>query len=92
MSTPAIAHHAHHGAAPPTAGLSRWSRFLWEAPLLLSIVFTALVVAWAQENDKLERDALRQSVIQRKISHGVQSRQGAICRSRLLTVTTTLRH
>jgi hypothetical protein len=35
--------------------------------------------------------ALRQSVIQRKISHGVQSRQGAICRSRLLTVTTTLR-
>ena len=35
--------------------------------------------------------ALRQSVIQRKICHGVQSRQGAICRSRLLTVTTTLR-
>ncbi len=35
--------------------------------------------------------ALRQSVIQRKISHVVQSRQGAICRSRLLTVTTTLR-
>jgi transposase len=35
--------------------------------------------------------ALRQSVIHRKISHGVQSRQGAICRSRLLTVTTTLR-
>jgi transposase len=35
--------------------------------------------------------ALRQSVIQRKISHGVQSRQGAICRSRLLTVTTTRR-
>jgi hypothetical protein len=35
--------------------------------------------------------ALRQSVIQRKISHGVQSRQGGICRRRLLTVTTTLR-
>jgi hypothetical protein len=41
--------------------------------------------------------ALRQLVIQRKIrdlpsnSHGVQSRQDAICRSRLLTVTTTLR-
>ena len=35
--------------------------------------------------------ALRRSVIQRKISHGVQSRQGATCRSRLLTVTTTLR-
>jgi hypothetical protein len=41
--------------------------------------------------------ALRQAVIQRKItglpsnSRGVQSRQGAICRSRLLTVTTSLR-
>ena len=34
---------------------------------------------------------LRQSVIQRKISHVDQSRQGAICRSCLLTVTTTLR-
>ncbi|MFM7674371.1 MAG: IS66 family transposase, partial [Synechococcus sp.] len=41
-------------------------------------------------NNAAER-ALRQSVIQRKISHGVQSRQGAIGRSRLLTVTTTLR-
>jgi len=41
-------------------------------------------------NNVVER-ALRQSVIQRKISHGVQSRQGAICRSRLLIVTTTLR-
>ena len=41
-------------------------------------------------NNSAER-ALRQSVIQRKISHGVQSASGAICRSRLLTVTTTLR-
>ena len=41
-------------------------------------------------NNAAER-ALRQSVIQRRISHGVQSRQGAICRSRLLTVTTSLR-
>ncbi len=41
-------------------------------------------------NNAAER-ALRQSLIQRKISHGVQSRQGAICRDRLLTVTTTLR-
>ena len=30
-------------------------------------------------------------MIQRKISHGVQSRQGPIRRSRLLTVTTSLR-
>jgi transposase len=35
--------------------------------------------------------ALRPAVVQRKISHSVQSRQGAICRSHLLTVTTTLR-
>jgi transposase len=41
-------------------------------------------------NNAAER-ALRQSVIQRKISHGVQSASGAICRSRLLTVTSTLR-
>jgi hypothetical protein len=41
-------------------------------------------------NNAAER-ALRPAVIQRKVSHGVQSRQGAICRSRLLTVTTTLR-
>ena len=41
-------------------------------------------------NNAAER-ALRQSVIQRKISHGVQSTSGGVCRSRLLTVTTTLR-
>ncbi|NDC14631.1 MAG: hypothetical protein EBZ76_05465 [Synechococcaceae bacterium WB9_2_170] len=41
-------------------------------------------------NNAAER-ALRQSVIQRKISHGVQSANGGICRSRLLTVTTTLK-
>lgn len=35
--------------------------------------------------------AVRDSVIQRTISHGALSRQGVICRSRLLTVTTTLR-
>lgn len=63
MVTPTIAHQAHHANAPPSAGLSPWSRFLWEAPLLLSIVFTALVVVWAQDNDKLERETLRQSVM-----------------------------
>ena len=41
-------------------------------------------------NNAAER-ALRQSVIQRKISHGAQSRHDAICLSRLLTVITTLR-
>ena len=41
-------------------------------------------------NNAAER-ALRPAVIQRKISHGVQSSKGALCRSRLLTVTTSLR-
>lgn len=41
-------------------------------------------------NNATER-TLRQSVIHRRISHGVQSASGAICRSRLLTVTASLR-
>lgn len=41
-------------------------------------------------NNAAER-ALRPAVIQRKITRGVQSANGALCRSRLLTVTTTLR-
>ena len=32
------------------------------------------------------------TVIQGKVSHGLQSRQCGICRARLLTVTSTLRH
>ncbi len=41
-------------------------------------------------NNAAER-ALRQSVIQHKISHCVQSASGAVCRSCLLTSTTNLR-
>lgn len=41
-------------------------------------------------NNAVEQ-ALRQSMIQLKISHDVLSHQGAICRSRLITFTTTLR-
>ena len=41
-------------------------------------------------NNAAER-ALRPAVIQRKITRGVQSANGALCRSRLLTVTATLR-
>ena len=41
-------------------------------------------------NNAAER-ALRQSLIQRKISHGIQLAFGPACRSRLLPVTTTLR-
>ncbi len=60
MTTPTIAHHSD---GPPSARMSRWNRFLWEVPLLLSIVFTALVAWWAQDNDKLEREVLRRSVM-----------------------------
>jgi transposase len=41
-------------------------------------------------NNGAER-ALRQAVIQRRSSHGVQSRSGGLCRTRLLTVCTSLR-
>ena len=41
-------------------------------------------------NNGAER-ALRPAVIQRKISYGVQSKTGALCRTRLLTVCTSLR-
>jgi transposase len=54
-------------------------------------LWTFLEIEGIEPTNNAAERALRQSVIQRKISHGVQSRQGAICRSRLLTVTTTLR-
>ncbi len=54
-------------------------------------LWTFLVTPGIEPTNNAAERALRQSVIQRKISHGDQSRQGAICRSRLLTVTTTLR-
>ena len=54
-------------------------------------LWTFLEIEGIEPTNNAAERALRQSVIQRKISHGVQSRQGAICRNRLLTVTTTLR-
>jgi len=49
------------------------------------------------ESDEIEptsngsERALRESVIQSKIGHNVKSVSGAICRSRLLTVTTMIK-
>ena len=60
MASPSI---APHSAASRFERASVWSRYLWAAPLLLSIVFTALVVVWAQDNDRLEREAARRSVM-----------------------------
>ncbi len=60
MAAPRIAHHTPASAA---AWRSPWRRFLWVAPLLLSIAFTALVVVWAQDNDQLERETARRTVM-----------------------------
>jgi len=54
-------------------------------------LWTFLEIEGIEPTNNAAERALRQSVIQRKISHGVQSASGAVCRSRLLTVTTTLR-
>jgi transposase len=71
-----------------------WAKTVGTCKKLLSVtdgLWTFLEVEGIEPTNNTAERALRQSVIQRKISHGVQSRQGAICRSRLLTVTTTLR-
>ena len=54
-------------------------------------LWTFLEIEGIEPTNNAAERALRQSVIQRKISHGVQSTKGAICRSRLLTVTISLR-
>ena len=54
-------------------------------------LWTFLEVHGIEPTNNAAERALRKSVIQRKISLGVQSASGAICRSRLLTITTSLR-
>jgi hypothetical protein len=71
-----------------------WAKTVRTCQLLLKMadgLWTFLEIEGVEPTNNSAERALRQSVIQRKISHGVQSRQGAICRSRLLTVTTSLR-
>jgi hypothetical protein len=71
-----------------------WAKTVGTCRRLLPVadgLWTFLKIKGIEPTNNAAERALRQSVIQRKISHGVQSRQGAICRSRLLTVTTTLR-
>ena len=71
-----------------------WAKTVGTCNKLLSVadgLWTYLTIKGIEPTYNAAEHALRQSLIQRKISHGVQSRQGAICRSRLLTVTTTLR-
>ena len=54
-------------------------------------LWTFLEIQRVEPNNNATERALRQSVIQRKISHGDQSTSGIICRSHLHTATTTLR-
>jgi len=71
-----------------------WAKTVRTAQQILQVadaLWTLLETRGIEPTNNAAERALRQSVIQRKISHGVQSRQGAICRSRLLTVTTSLR-
>ena len=80
-------------------GLTRKERTPWAQTvrtcqqLLLrkEALWTFLEIHGIEPTNNAAERALRQSVIQRKISLGVQSASGAICRSRLLTVTTSLR-
>jgi transposase len=80
-------------------GVQRGERTPWaqtvrtcqEILLVADALWTFLEIEGIESTKISAEPTLRQSVIQRKISHGVQSRQGAICRSRLLNVTTSLR-
>ena len=71
-----------------------WARTVRTCQRLLRLadgLWTFLEIEGIEPTNNAAERALRQSVIQRKISHGVQSARGALCRSRLLTVTTILR-
>jgi transposase len=66
-------------------------RTCWQLAQRQQALWTFLEKPGVEPTNNAAERALRQSVIHRKISHGVQSASGAICRSRLLTVTATLR-
>jgi transposase len=54
-------------------------------------LWTFLEIEGIEPTNNAAERGLRRWVIQRMTSRGVHSRQGAICRRRLLTVSTTLR-
>ena len=55
--------------APPPA-----RRGLWALPMLLSALFVAGVMAWAQRNDRDEREELRRTMISDALSTEAQLR------------------
>jgi transposase len=79
---------AQRGERTPWASTVRTSQQLLK---VADGLWTFLEIEGIEPTNNAAERALRHSVIQRKISHGVQSASGAVCRSRLLTVTTTLR-
>jgi transposase len=80
-------------------GIQRGERTPWASTVrtcqkLLTVadaLWTFLETEGIEPTNNAAERALRPAVIQRKVSHGVQSRQGGICRSRVLTITTSLR-
>jgi transposase len=71
-----------------------WARTVSTCGQLLKhkeALWTFLEIQGIEPTNNAAERALRQAVIHRKISHGVQSAQGALCRGRLLTVVTSLR-
>ena len=79
---------AQHGERTPWASTVRTCQQLQK---VTGGLWTFLEDEGIEPTNNAAERALRQSVIQRKINHGVQSASGAVCRSRLLTVTTSLR-
>ncbi len=75
---------AQRGERTPWASTVRTCQKLLK---VADALWTFLEIEGIEPTNNAAERALRQSMIQRKISHGVQSRQGAICRSQLLTVT-----
>lgn len=71
-----------------------WAKTVRTCQQLLQVadgLWTFLEIEGIEPTKNAAERALRQSVIQRNINHGVLSASGAICRSWLITVTTTLR-
>jgi len=54
---------APHSDGTRSGWTAVWGRFLWIVPLLLSVTFTALVVVWAQDNERLEREITQRTVV-----------------------------
>ena len=88
-----------HVAAVVDLGVQRGERTPWAKTVrtcqrlfkVADDLWTFLETPGIEPTNNAAERALRQTMIQRKISDGVQSAEGPLCRSRLLTATNTLR-